>query len=81
MGVADGGMDAGAGVGADAGPTGARVPTPELCNQPENDCDTSVDEDFDKLTDSLACGATCRVCPDVLNGRVDESLAESVLNS
>ncbi|MBN1770669.1 MAG: hypothetical protein JXB32_05365 [Deltaproteobacteria bacterium] len=39
------------------------VPTDEICDGVDNDCDTAVDEDFDLATDPDncgACGAPCR---------------------
>ncbi len=42
--------------------TGGTDPTVEVCNLADDDCDGSVDEDFDTTTDVLNCGACGRAC-------------------
>lgn len=42
--------------------TGYQGPTAETCDGLDNDCDSSLDEDFDKDNDPNNCGPTCTVC-------------------
>lgn len=59
----------GAGIGLDCavvdcddGDPDVRPGNPELCNERDDDCDTSVDEGFDLATDEQNCGACGNVC-------------------
>ena len=45
------------------------VPTPEACDELDNDCDGSIDEDFDTQSDLEHCGACGNVCT-FPNGRL-----------
>ena len=41
---------------------GGTGPSAEICDNKDNDCDGSPDEDFNKLTDPRYCGAACVQC-------------------
>ncbi|MFK7985744.1 MAG: hypothetical protein AB8I08_06900 [Sandaracinaceae bacterium] len=57
----DGGPELDAGRASDAG---ACVPGDEVCNGSDDDCDESVDEDFDLTSDPSNCGMCGRSCGD-----------------
>jgi hypothetical protein len=40
------------------------IPTAEVCNGLDDDCDDAIDEDFDLLTSAEHCGSCDRVCRD-----------------
>ncbi len=41
---------------------GASEPTPELCNETDDDCDTRTDEGFSLMTDARNCGSCGTIC-------------------
>jgi hypothetical protein len=48
--------------GVDGGTLDACVPSDEICNQADDDCDRTVDEGFDLRTDMRNCGACGNAC-------------------
>ncbi len=63
----DGSMDAGdasTDSGTDSGPADSCVPSVEVCNGVDDNCDGVADEGFDLMTDSANCGACGMVCND-----------------
>jgi len=58
----------------------ACMPSPELCDGNDNDCDDEADEDFDLLTDLANCGECGRECDDTYSCMEGECLCANGLS-